>query len=60
MAEMGCEEQRVPLAPSENGEVTDAPLAGVETTTLVGVVEEGASAGAGLTVMVTLVTQDAP
>lgn len=59
MAEMGCEEHSVPLALNENGEVTDAPLAGLVTVTLV-VGEEDAAGCASLTVMVTLVTQDAP
>jgi hypothetical protein len=58
MAVMGCEEHRVPLALSENGEVTDAPFVGLVTVTLVGEVD--APDDAALTVMVTLVTQEAP
>ena len=58
---MGCEEHKVPLATSENGDVTVAPLAGLLTETLVaGVDETGAAAFDARTVMVTSVTHEAP
>ena len=55
---MDCPAHKVPDIAREKGLVTVAPFAGLLTVTFV--VDPDTPVGAGFTVMVTLVTQEAP